>query len=80
MRNSTKIAAALALILTAIMVAAGGIDDESPAETAASPFAVTPDNETPVRATKGDRLDASPDIREIAGVTLVLRNIDPTVR
>ena len=80
MRNSTKLAASLAVILTAIMLTAGGIDDSSPADTAALPFATTPGNETPVRATKGDRLDVHPDIRKIAGVTFVLRDFGAVVR
>ena len=80
MRNSTKLAATLAVILTAIIVAAGGINEDSPADATASPFAATPGNERPVRATKGDRLDVYPDIRKIAGVTVVLRDIGAIVR
>jgi hypothetical protein len=65
---STKFAVALALILAAIMVVAGGIKYNSPADTAALRFSATPGNETPVRATKGDRLDVRPEIPNFAGV------------
>ena len=80
MRNSTKRVTALAVILAAIIVAAGGINDNSPADVAALPFAATPGKETPVRATKGDRLDVRTDIRKIAGVTVVLRDFGAIVR
>ena len=54
--NSTKFAVALVLFLGAIMaVAAGGYKYNSPADTAALPFSGKAANETPVRATKGDR-------------------------
>jgi len=83
MTNSTKLVMALALILAAIMVAVGDVNDTSRADAAALPSVgptFTPSNETPVRATKGDRLDSRPKIREIAGVTLVLRDFSRTVR
>ena len=80
MRNSTKCAVALALVLAAIMVVAGGINYNSPADAAALPLAAKPGNETPVRATKGDRLDVHPEIRKIAGVSVVLRDFGQTVR
>ena len=80
MRNSTKIAVALALIVSTIMVAAASIDYNSNANAAALPFAGTHGSETPVRATKGDRLDARPDVRRIAGVTVVLRDFNRVVR
>ena len=80
MRYSTKLAAALALILAAVTVATDGVNEEPPTDAAALPFATTPGNESPVRATKGDRLDAHPDIRKIAGVTFVLRDIGAIVR
>ena len=80
MRNSTKIAVALALIASTIMIAAASIDYNSPADAAALPFAGTPGIETPVRATKGDRFDARPEIRRIAGVTVVLRDFGRVVR
>ncbi len=84
MRNSTKFAVALSLVLAAIMVVAGSINYNSPADAAALPFGAKPGNETPVRATKGDRLDVHPEIRpqirKIAGVTVVLRDIGRFVR
>jgi hypothetical protein len=72
--------ASLVLIAAAVIVAAAGIDSGSPANFVALPFAATPRNETPVRSTKGDRLDVYPEIRKIAGVTIVLRDLDPIVR
>ena len=80
MKNSTKFAVTLALILASVMVVAGGTDYSSPADAAALPFAGMPGIEKPVRATKGDRLDIRPKIREIAGVTMVLRDFDQIVR
>ena len=80
MKNSTKFAVALSLVLAAIMVVAGGINYNSPADASASPFGAKSGNETPVRATKGDRLDVRPEIRQIAGVTVVLRDIGSIVR
>ena len=80
MRDSTKFAVALALVLAAIMAVAGGINPNSPADASALPFDAKPGNETPVRATKGDRLDVRPEIRKIAGVTVVLRDIGRIVR
>jgi hypothetical protein len=44
------------------------------------PFSAKPGSETPVRATKGDRLHVRPEIRVIAGVTVVLRDFDRTIR
>lgn len=80
MWNSPKLVVALAFIVTAIIIAAAGIDYNSPADTAALPFAGSHGGQTPVRATKGDRLDVSPKIRTIDGVTLVLRDFGPIVR
>jgi hypothetical protein len=80
MTRSTTYAIAVALILAAIMIAAASVNYNSPAEAAALPFAVTPGNEIPVRATKGDRLDGRPDIRRIAGVTVVLRDFGRAIR
>ena len=80
MTKTMKFAAALALVMFAVTLATAGINNNSPADTAALPFAVTPGNETPVRATKADRLDASSDIRVIAGVTVVLRDFDRVIR
>ena len=80
MTKSTTYAVALALILDAIMIAAAGINYNSPADVAALPFAVTPGIETPVRATKSDRLNGRPEIRRIAGVTVVLRDFGQVVR
>jgi hypothetical protein len=80
MRKSTTYALALALILDTIMIVAASININSPADAAALPFAVTPGIETPVRATKSDRLDGRPEIRRIAGVSVVLRDFGQTVR
>ena len=52
----------------------------SPADTAALRFSAKPGNETPVRATKGDRLDIRPEARKIAGVTVVLHDLGRTIR
>ena len=80
MTKSTTYAVALALILDAVMIVAAGINYNSPADAAALPFAVTPGSESPVRATKSDRLDGRPEFRRIAGVTVVLRDFERTVR
>ncbi len=80
MRNSTKIAVALALVADTIMIAAAGMNYNSPADPTVLPFAGTPAKQTPVRATKGDRLDARPEIRRIAGVTVVLRDFSRVIR
>jgi hypothetical protein len=80
MRNSTKLAVMLALILVTIMIAAAGTNYNSAAGAAALPFAGTNGNETPVRATRGDRLDSGLEIRRIAGVSVVLRDFSQTVR
>ena len=80
MTKSTTYALALALIVDAIMIAAAGINTNSPADAAALPFAFTPGSETPVRTTKSDRLDGHPEIRRIAGVTVVLRDFGRAVR
>ena len=68
MTNSTNFAVALAVIFAATMVVAVGIKYNSPADTTALRFSAKPGNETPVRATKGDRLHLSHEIRGIAGV------------
>jgi len=80
MTKSTKFALALALIFAAIMAVAGGNQNYSPADTAALPSSNKPGSETPVRATKGDRLHVRSEIRKIAGVTVVLRKTDWTIR
>lgn len=80
MTKSTTYALALALILDAVMIMAASINYNSPADAAALPFAVTPGIETPVRATKSDRLNGRPEIRRIAGVSVVLRDFAQTVR
>lgn len=80
MRKSTTYALALALILDTIMIVAASINTNSPADAAALPFAVTPGIETPVRASKSDRLDGRPEIRRIAGVSVVLRDFGRAVR
>ena len=80
MKNSTKFALALALILASLMVAAAGFNYNSPADAAALPFAGTPGGEKSVRATKGDRLNTDSKIRRIAGVTVVLREFGRVIR
>ena len=57
MTKTMTFAVALTLVLVAVMIAAAGINDNSPADAAGLPFAVTPGIETPVRATKSDRLN-----------------------
>ena len=80
MTNSTKFAVALTLIFAAIMaVAAGGNKYNSPADAGVLQFSAKPGNETPVRATKDDRLQVRLEIRGIAGVTVVLRDFGPIV-
>ena len=80
MRNSKKFTVALLLIFAAIIAVADGIKYNPPADAAALPFAVTPGGETPVRATKGDRLHVRLEIRKIAGVTVVLRDFGRAIR
>ena len=80
MTKTTTYAVALALIIDAIMIVAASINYNSPADAAALPFAFSPGSETPVRASKGDRLDGRPEIRMIAGVSVVLRDFDRVVR
>jgi hypothetical protein len=71
---------AAALVVVAVTIATAGINDNSPADAAALPFAGMPGSETPVRATKGDRLGARTEIRKIAGVTMFLPDFDQVVR
>ncbi len=80
MTNSTKFAVALALILGAIAAVASGNKYNSPTDAAALPSSAKPGNETPVRATKGDRLHVRSEIREIARVTVVMRDFGRTIR
>jgi hypothetical protein len=81
MTNLTKFAVALALVFAAVMaVAVSGDKYNSPADAVALPYSAKPGSETPVRATKGDRLDVSHEIRKIAGVTVVLRDFERTIR
>lgn len=80
MTKSTTYAIALALILDAVMIAAASVNYNSSANAGALPFAATPGIATPVRATKGDRLDGRPEFRRIAGVSVVLRDFSQTVR
>lgn len=80
MRNSTKFAVTLALILATIMVAAASINGNSAAGAAALPLADTNGSEKSVRATKGDRLDSGLEVRKIAGVTMVLRDFGRAIR
>ena len=78
--NSANFAVALALVFAAITVVAVGNKNSFSADTAALPFSAKPGNETPVRATKGDRLDIRPEARKIAGVTVVLHDLGRTIR
>ena len=81
MTNSTKFAVALVVILAAITaVAAGGYKYYTSADSAALPFSAKAAEETPVRATKGDRLQVRHEIRGITGVTVVLRDFGRTIR
>ena len=80
MTNSMKFAVALALVLAAIIAVAGGNKYNFPADAVALPFSAKPGNETPVRTTKGDRLQVRPELRKIAGVTVVLRDFGWTIR
>ena len=79
MTRSTTYALALALIADTIMIAAAAINYNSPAAPAL-PFAAAPGIESPVRATKSDRLNGRPEFRRIAGVTVVLRDFGQVVR
>ena len=81
MTNSTRITVALVLIFAAIVaVAVGGNKFNSPSDAAALPLAAVPGKESPVRATKGDRIHVGAEIRKIAGVTIVMRDFGPTIR
>ena len=80
MTRSTTYAVALALIADTIMIAAAAINYNSPAAAPALPFAAAPGIESPVRATKSDRLNGRPEFRRIAGVTVVLRDFGQVVR
>ncbi len=80
MTRTTTYAIASALIISTIMTAAASININSPADAATLPIATPPGTERPVRSTKGDRLDAGPEIRWIAGVTVVLRDFDHVIR
>jgi hypothetical protein len=62
------IAYALVLILAAIIFVVASVYRDSPADIAALSFSAKPSKETPVRATKGDRLDARPEVGNFAGV------------
>jgi hypothetical protein len=69
------------LIFTAIVaVAMGGNKYNSQSDAAALPLSAVPAKETPVRATKGDRLHVRSELRKIAGVTLVLRDFGRAIR
>ena len=80
MTNRAKYAVTLALILVAIVAVAGGFNLNSPADAVASDISAKPGGETPVRATKGDRLRVRSEIRRIEGVTLVMRDFGQTIR
>jgi len=80
MTRTTTYAIASALILNTIMIVAASINIHSPADAATVHFSTSPATERPVRATKGDRLDAGPEIRRIAGVSVILRDFDQVVR
>ncbi len=80
MTKTMKFAVALALVMFAVTIATAGIYGNSPADAAAMPFSAKPGSETAVHSTKGDRLDVRPEVRVIAGVTVVLRDFDRTIR
>jgi hypothetical protein len=80
MTKSTTYAVALALIADAIMIAAAGIDHNFRNDPAATPVFGAHGAQTPVRATKGDRLNGRPEFRKIAGVSVVLRDFGRAVR
>jgi hypothetical protein len=79
MTLSMTFAVALALILATIFAVAGLNKYSSLADAAGLPFSAKLGNETPVRATKGDRLHVRPETRKIAGVTVVLRDFDQII-
>jgi hypothetical protein len=69
MTNSTLFAVAVTLLVATIMaMAAYGIKYNFPADIAALSSPAKFGNETPVRATKGDRLQVRPEIPNFAGV------------
>jgi len=78
--TKTTIAVGLALAMSAIIIAAAGVNDRTYSGAAALPFSAMLGTESSVRATKDDRLNVRPNIRKIAGVTLVLRDIGQIVR
>ena len=80
MTKTMTFAVVLGLGLIAVALATAGINYNSPTDAAALPIAVTPGSETPVRATKGDRLSVDTEIRNIAGVTLVMRDSEQVAR
>lgn len=81
MTNTTKFALALALIFAAIVaVALGGNKYNALINAAALPLSAKPGSETPVRATKGDRLHVRSELRKIGGATIVLRDLGRTIR
>ena len=80
MTNPMKFAVALALVLAAVVAVAGDDKYNSSKDAAALPSSAKPGTETPVRATKGDRLHVRSEIRMIAGVTVVLRDFDQIIR
>lgn len=80
MRIATKFAVALALILAAVMVTAAGLTSGSPADAHTTSLTDKRGSESVLRTAKGDRLDSRPQVRTIAGVTMVLRNFDQTIR
>lgn len=80
MTRTTTYAIALALIADVIMIAAAGMAGPRRADAETVPLFYPSGVETPVRAGKGDRLDARRQIRQIAGVTVVLRDLGATFR
>jgi len=79
MTKTTTSLVMLALAISAIVIATAGLKGRTHSGAATFPLSFTSGNESPVRATKQDRLDVRPDIRKIAGVTLVLRDLGQIV-
>ena len=79
MTKTTTSLVMLALVISAVVIATAGVNGRTHSGAATIPLSFMSGNESPVRATKQDRLDVRPDIRKIAGVTLVLRDLGQIV-
>ena len=80
MTKTTTSILALALVISAVVIATAGVNGRTHSGAATIPLSFMSGNESPVRATNDDRLDIRPGVRKIAGVTLVLRDIGQIVR